>query len=184
MPINRQDAFETLQKIERTQQLSTMAYRYQRSSFHLFLWSAVWFAGYASSYMWPHRTWVWGVLVGIALIGSTWLNMHSEAGGSRTLLACQYIASVLAVFLFLTALLAILPSKSSAQMNAVFPILIAFWYVLRGVWSQAARMVLLGFALGVLTIVGYFGFQQYFSLWMAVFGSGALLLGGFWLRKV
>ncbi|HVB86508.1 MAG TPA: hypothetical protein VNK23_07585 [Candidatus Dormibacteraeota bacterium] len=46
------------------------------------------------------------------------------------------------------------------------------------------RMAILGFAVGALTAGGYFSLPQYFLLWMAGVGGGALILGGLWLRKV
>jgi hypothetical protein len=45
-------------------------------------------------------------------------------------------------------------------------------------------MVLAGVVVAALTLIGFFGLPQYFLLWMAVVGGGALILGGFWLRSV
>jgi DNA-binding MarR family transcriptional regulator len=69
------------------------------------------------------------------------------------------------------------------QAGAVFPLLVALWYALLGIWRRGMRMALLGLVLGLLTVAGYFWLAQYFLLWMAVVGGGALILGGFWLRR-
>jgi hypothetical protein len=47
-----------------------------------------------------------------------------------------------------------------------------------------ARWVTIGVALGVLTVVGYALMREHFMLWMAVVGGSALLLTGFWMRRV
>lgn len=78
----------------------------------------------------------------------------------------------------------ILPPKSTAQGAALFPLVIAFLYVFLGVSTRAARIALLGFVLGALTVGGFFWLPQYFLLWMVGVGGGAVILGGFWLRRI
>ena len=51
-----------------------------------------------------------------------------------------------------------------------------------GLWL-GLRLVVAGTVLGLLTLGGYFLLRDYFLLWMAVVGSGALLLAGVWLRR-
>jgi hypothetical protein len=96
----------------------------------------------------------------------------------------KYGVNCLAIILFIYAVYAILPPTSDVQAVAFFPLLVALIYVLVGVWTRAARIALLGFALGVLTVGGFFWLPQYFLLWMAGVGGGALILGGFWLRRI
>jgi hypothetical protein len=46
------------------------------------------------------------------------------------------------------------------------------------------RFLYAGIALGALTLIGWFWLPHYFLPWMAAVGGGALILTGFWLRKV
>jgi len=55
-------------------------------------------------------------------------------------------------------------------------------YVLAGLW-WGTRFIVTGIALALLTLGGYFLLREDFLLWMAVVGSGALLLAGVWLRR-
>lgn len=184
MPIQPREAAAALHDIKHAQQQSATAYRYQKSSPHLFLWGVIWIVGYATNYF--HVRWylIWPALLLIGVIGSFWINSRIGASHSRASLGWRYAATLLALYFFTGALFAILPPKSALQADAFFPILIALWYAILGIWTYAMRISLLGVALGVLTLGGYFWLPQYFLLWMAGVGGGALILGGFWLRRV
>jgi hypothetical protein len=59
----------------------------------------------------------------------------------------------------------------------------ALMYMVIGTLA-GARWTVIGVALGVLTVVGYAFMREHFMLWMAIVGGGALLLTGFWMRRV
>lgn len=179
-----QEAADALHDIEHAEQHSVTAYRYEKSSRHLFLWGVIWMVGYGVTYVRPRSSLIWAVLVVIGIIGTFWISWRTRTKRSRASFGWRYAATLLAVFLFIEALVAILPPKSNAQIDALFPLLIALWYAILGVWTRGTRIALLGVALGALTIGGYFWLPQYFLLWMAGVGGGALILGGFWLRRV
>ena len=50
--------------------------------------------------------------------------------------------------------------------------------------GNGMRLIATGIALAVLTLVGFFAFPALFSLWMAVVGGTALILGGVWMLRV
>lgn len=180
MSIPPEQAAQALRDVETAQQRSVTAYRYQRFSAHLFLWGAIWVIGYAVQYWRPGAWKIWLALAPAGILGSVWIDKRAR-GNSR---GWNHGVSCLAIFLYILAVFAVLPPKSDAQAVAIFPLLIALLYALVGVWTRAARIVLLGFALGVFTVAGFFWLPQYFALWMAVVGGGALILGGFWLRRI
>jgi hypothetical protein len=184
MSIPPQEAAHALRDIEHAQRHSAGAYRDQKFSPHLFLWGAIWIIGYAGTYIWPGASAIWLALVPIGMIGSFWMGSRGAGDRSRAFSGWQYAATALAIFLFISALVAILPPKSGAQIGALIPVLVAFFYAVVGVWTRGTRIALLGLALGVLTVGGYFWLPQYFLLWMAGVGGGALILGGVWLRRV
>lgn len=184
MSIPREEAANALHDIEHTQRSSAGAYRDQRFSPHLFLWGAIWIVGYAVTYFRPSTSLIWAPLVVLGMIGSFWLGSRDAGGRSGAYSGWHFAATALALFLFIAAWLAIVPPKSGAQIGALIPILVALIYTVVGVWTRGARIVLLGVALGALTVGGYFWLPQYFLLWMAGVGGGALIAGGFWLRTV
>jgi hypothetical protein len=183
MSVPPQEAAEALRDIERAQRQSAAAYRDQKFSPHLFLWGVIWIVGYTVTYVRPRASLIWIALLPIGIIASFWIGGRGESrrSGARGWL---YGATAVAIFLFITALFAILPPKSGEQPAAVIPILVALFYALIGIWTHGTRIALLGLALGALTVAGYFWLPQYFLLWMAWVGGGALILGGFWLRRL
>lgn len=184
MYIPPREAGDALHNIARAEQQSADAYRYQKSSPHLFLWGVIWIIGYIVAYARPRDWPVWAALVVVGTIGSLWINWRAEAKRERASSGWRYATTLLALYLFTGAFFAILPPRSSAQIDAFFPLLIALWYVILGIWSHGLRIALLGMVLGTLTVGGYFWLPQYFLLWMAGVGGGALILGGFWLTRV
>ena len=188
MAIPTHEAAEALRDIERAQRHSAVAYSYARFSPHLFLWGAIWIIGYSINYFRPGASLIWAALVPLGLIGSFWLGARCAGSDARSGLDAasgwRFAGTAIAIFFFIAALFAILPPKSSEQLGAVIPILIALFYALIGTWTHGTRIVVLGFALGALTVAGFFWLPQYFLLWMAAVGSGALILGGFWLRRI
>lgn len=184
MSIPPQEASEALRNVEHTQRHSAAAYGYQKASPHLLLWGVFWIVGYAGAYARPEWYLLWPALVVIGILGSFFIGWRTSRAGSQAVFGWRYAATFIAVFLFIVALFAILPPRSSVQLDAFFPLLVAIAYALIGIWTRATRMALLGLALGLLTVGGYFWLQHYFLLWMAIVGGGALILGGFWLRRV
>jgi hypothetical protein len=184
MPIQPNEAAETLRDIEHAERHSASAFRYQKASPHLFLWGVIWVIGYAFTYFRPKIWLIWVPLLAIGMVGSFWIERGVSPERSQAYAGWRYVATLVALFLFITALFAILPPPSSAQAASLIPLLIALCYVLLGLWTRATRIALLGFALGALTVGGFFWLPQYFPLWMAGVGGGALILGGFWLRRV
>jgi hypothetical protein len=183
MPIPNQEALDALHHIESVEQQSATAYHYQKASPHLLLWGVIWMVGYAATYVRPQWPVIWPAVLVPGIVGSLWIEWRARAAHSQGL-GWRYAATLLAVFLFIEALVAVFPPKSGAQMSAFFPILVAFWYAILGIWTHTTRIALLGLALGALTLGAYFWLPQYFLLWMAGVGGGALVLGGLWLRRI
>lgn len=180
MPLPPHDAADALRHIHAAEKRSATAFHYQAAAPHLFIWGAIWVVGYAGIYRWPHAWPLWPVLVVLGTVASWRVGSRFAKPAYRW----RYGATVVALVAFVAAIFAVLPPQSSAQINALFPILVALGYGLLGIWSGAARLALLGAALGALTLAGYFWLPQWFLLWMAALGGGALILGGFWLRRI
>jgi hypothetical protein len=183
MPITQIEAQDALRDIQRTGRASATARGYQQASPHLIVWGVIWALGYGLTYARPQYGLVWPVLVVIGTVASFWAGWKSKPAESRDY-DWRYAATALAVFLFVVAVFAVMPPQSVKQLCAFFPILVALFYSLIGIWLRAPRMLVAGIVVAVLTLAGYFLLAPYFPLWMAVVGGGALILGGVWLRSV
>jgi hypothetical protein len=182
MPLSAAEAAETLRNIDLTARRSSNVYGYQAAAPHLMLWGVIWALGYSVTYLKAGWNVSWIVLIVAGMIGSFWIGARMKPAGKDY--DWRFGATALAVFLFIFAIFAIMPPHSSAQTGAFFPILVALFYSLIGIWTRGPRILITGIAIAVLTLVGFFFLQVYFPLWMAAVGGGGLILGGFWLRKV
>ena len=183
MPITRDEAAGALNDITQTERRSGEIYGYSKAAPHLILWGVIWVAGYSLSWTHPEWTLTWPVLTVIGCIGSFWTASHGRRDSDRPS-DWRFLATFVAIFLFIAALFAVMPPRTNAQAGAFFPILVALLYSLVGIWARGLRMIVTGVALAALTLVGFFYLPQYFLLWMAVVGGGGLILGGLWLRSV
>jgi hypothetical protein len=193
MPVSPSEAQGALRDITKAERTSAKAYGYRNASPHLIIWGIVWAIGYGVSYAKPQpfcasscldpMATLWPVLIVIGCIASFWIGWKSRSSVA-TGYDWRYPVSALAIFAFIAAIFAVMPPRDPVQIGAFFPILVALFYTLVGIWTRGARMLIAGIAVAALTLGGYFLLPQYFLLWMAVVGGGALILGGFWLRTV
>jgi hypothetical protein len=183
MTVTRDDAQQTLREMTQTVRRSSAAYSYYQSAPHLLLWGVIWVVGYGLSYWRPQLWELWPILCAAGIAGSVTIGMRMKAhqGAVRDL---RPIATVVAVTLLIGALFAILPAYAIGRSaGAFFPLLVAFYYALIGIWAHAVRMLILGVALAALTLAAFFLIPGFFPLWMAIVGGGGLILGGLWLRS-
>ncbi|HET7214347.1 MAG TPA: hypothetical protein VFL79_12205 [Terriglobia bacterium] len=184
MSMTNSNAARSLDEIQRAQRRSAAAYSYQKASPHLIVWGVIWVAGYSTTYFRPQaNAAVWLILVLLGVTADFWIGLRAATENSHAH-GRRFAASLLAAFLFFVALFTIMPPRSGSQVGAIIPIFFGLCYAIAGIWKQGLRFVLLGLAVGVLTVAGYFWLAQFFLLWMAAVGGGALILGGLWLRRV
>ncbi|MGD0189560.1 MAG: hypothetical protein ABSD74_02345 [Rhizomicrobium sp.] len=183
MPLSSNEAAQTLRDISRTEQRSANAHGYRAGSPHLIVWGVIWAIGYSVNYFRPGWSIAWIPLVILGTIASFIIGARTRPESS-TMRDWRYAATLVAAILFISALLTVLPPKSDLQIAAFFPILVALFYTLIGIWTKGVRMILLGLAIGALAMIVFFKAPETFALWMAGVGGGGLILGGVWLRSV
>jgi hypothetical protein len=182
MPLSSNEAAETLRDIDKTERRSANAYGYKSASPHLILWGFIWLVGYGAGYVKPGWANVWIPLVVLGSLASFWIGWRMKpANATRT--DWRYGATFGAILAFVSAFLSVMPPHTGNQAAAFFPLLVALFYGLIGIWSRGTRMLLLGAAVLALTVFGYFVLPVQFALWMALVGGGSLILGGLWLRS-
>jgi hypothetical protein len=182
MSLTPNEAAQALREIERTGRRSASAYGYAMASPHLILWGIIWVIGYGAGAIRPQWSFIWTWLALGGAVLSFWLGYRVKPAGSKP--DWRHFATFVAVFAFIFCLFAIMPPRNPAQVGAFFPIMVALFYTLVGIWTRGTRVLVTGVLLAALTVGGYFWLPQYFLAWMAVVGGGGLILGGIWLRSV
>jgi hypothetical protein len=180
MSLSREDAAEALRLVTQAGQRSATLRRYQGAAPHLILWGCVYAVAYTFGYFRPQQAWLaWAILVPAAAIGDALIARRDRGANSwRPFLA---IFTLFVAFIVSTG--AIMQPRDPAQMSAFIPLVVATVYVALGM-AIGRRFVITGVALGALTLTGFFALHSIFMLWMGIVGGAALILGGFWLKRV
>ena len=179
MALSPQDAAQALNDIERTQRHSALLRGYAGGAPHVLLWSVLWAVGYGLTYLLPARSGaIWTIVIGIGAAAG--IAVLYRTRGSAP--AWRYGAAFAVLAGFSIATLTILRPVDGMQVAAFVPLVVAMAYAVGGLW-WGLRFVVAGLALAGLTLAGYFLLREHFLLWMAVVGSGTLLLAGLWLRR-
>jgi hypothetical protein len=97
-------------------------------------------------------------------------------------LTLQLLAALLATFVFGLLVVVVLGPFGARALNAFWALLFLLGYVLAGIWVGRC-FIACGCTVAALTVAGYFRTGPWFALWMAVVDGGALMLGGWWLRR-
>jgi hypothetical protein len=184
MPISAEQAAQALKEAGTAEKHSARAYRYQRFAPYLLLWGVIWIAGYGGSDLWPHSSgWIWMGLVALALLASIAIARSFADGRADPQVQWRTAAFFVAVWAFFMATYAVMRPVSPLQYGALPPLLVAFAYVVLGLWG-GRRLVITGVLVGALTLGGFFYLPQHFLLWEGFVGGAALILAGLWFRRV
>jgi hypothetical protein len=193
MTLSINQAADSLREIEKTGHRSASAYGYAKSSPHLILWGVIWFAGYLQTAIFvPAHLGhligpVWLGLDVLGFAGTAVIGYHQDRGqaadSEARLRGRRFAGSFAIIVLFILSSFAVIGHVSAVQQAAFWPLVVAMFYAIMGLWS-GKRFLVTGLALTALTLVGFFWLRESFYYWMAVIGGGALVLAGLWFRKV
>jgi hypothetical protein len=182
--IDSRQAASALKDATDTERRSSALYRYQRAAPYFFLWGGIWLAGYGASDLWPRQAGlVWIGLLVLALAISMMIGRAADSARQVTRSNWRYAVSYAAIWSFFGATYAVMGPVHPIQQAAFPPLVVSLVYVLTGLWS-APRFIAAGLVLAALTLGGFFWLPQHFLLWEGACGGAALLLAGFWFRRV
>lgn len=182
--ISAEQAADALKQADAAEKRSAQAYMYQRCAPYLFLWGVIWILGYGATDFWPrYAGWIWMSLVLAALAISMAIGRAAAPDRLGPKSNWRYALLFTAVWAFFASTYAVMAPVSGMQQGAFPPLVVAFLYIAVGLWS-GPRLVTAGLVVGALTLGGYFYLPQHFLLWEGLVGGGALILAGFWFRRV
>lgn len=94
----------------------------------------------------------------------------------------RFLAAVLIFFVFGLTWSMLLGRFGPRQLDAFWPTLFLFAQTLAGLWFGIVFSIL-GLALSALILAGYVWSGEWFTLWLAVFNGGGLILCGLLMRR-
>ena len=182
MMIPADEAASALRDAEAAAGRSAQAHGYRNASGHLFVWGAVW--GLANAFGQVSEraggiAWMVLVIVGVVaslIVGRRQADSRTAAGQVRALLIAAAIGG------FAMSVQVISPPLSFAQTDAIATLVVGAVYIAMGS-SAGLRLSAVGAAVMAATMVGWLFLRDWFFLWTAAVGGGALILGGVWFRK-
>jgi hypothetical protein len=174
------EAAAILRSAETSQRHSIETYRYNRCAPYLYIWGVAWMAGYLGCAVSPDRfDTIMPLAMWSAIVASILWSIAGPKSARR--IDWRIAASFLVMWIFTYSLFALLPPNPRA-IAAYFPLLFSAVYAGAGIWI-GLRYVVIGAALAMATLCGYFLLKNYFFVWMALFGGAALILTGAWLKR-
>lgn len=170
------EATAALDAIGVARKRSSRLSNYARSGDIVIAWGLVWLIGNLAT-QWDPRAGGWCWTIGIAA-AVTWTMWRSRGQP----LDWRGAASALTAFAFLLLIETILGKVDVRTHNVLTSSLVAAIYVGVGIWT-GVRFAMLGVALAVMIVLGWFVFPTWLYLWLGIGGGGALIVSGLWLRR-
>lgn len=176
MGLSPQDALAALNDVEAADARARASQANRAGSPYLLLWGAIWVVGYVLTGVLPagliNPMWM---LLGLGGGLASFL-MPRRAGGKAGLVFFVAIAT------FVVATYWVMRPTEPAQIAVFPPMIVALIYMLMGGLRQT-RLMWVGAALFVLTLIGYAFLKPVLPFWLAGVGGGGLILGGLWMRQ-
>jgi hypothetical protein len=190
MNVSREEAAQALDDIGKAGDRILQLKGYHNGAPHFIVWGLVWLVANSISQFWPERQQLaWPVGVGIGMISSTALGIYqsrryprgTQASRKERWIGSRIAATSFVMFAFIFCALNISKPETSRELNALISIFFPFLYMACGLWA-GWRLFAIGFVTAVAIMAGFFLIDEYYWLWMGVFGGGSLIAGGVWLR--
>ncbi len=185
MTVDREEASALLDDVEGIESRIRQLLIYSSVSDYLFLWGAIWAVGFTANYFWrAEAQYLWYALQAAGLGGTVAIvAWHRRRAASKrsNVIFLRAVLSVVAVVGFGTFWSAMLDMGWREQIT-FWPTLLSFLLFLVGLWIGRA-VALAALAIFAISLAGYFVAGPYLHLWMAAATGGAMIAGGFWLRR-
>jgi hypothetical protein len=190
MDISKKDAEQSLSLIEETAaQTIKSLISTNYSSIHI-IWGVVWLIGFLGTHFF--LKWVWPIWITLSLLGSAAtfviIRQQFRTGIPTKIPTAEKFGQRLfwfwtLLFVYVFVLISIVAPINGLQINALICSMCMFAYVVTGLWTKSGYLVWLGLAVTATTLIGYFLIpHNYYSLWMAITGGGALVGTGLYLQ--
>ena len=190
MDISREDAKESLGQIQAVAEQTRKKIAGSSTGDLLILWGFIWIVAFIGTHFFLAWAWhIWTVLGGAGIIATLlicWWQFHigaptKTAPSKKIGWRVFWFWTLLYVYAFIW--LSILRPYNGLQFNAFLCTAIMFAYVVMGLWFESYFMILLGMAVTGITLMGFYLIEpNYYCLWMAPTGGGALLGTGLYIR--
>ena len=191
--LSRDDAAKALNEIgEAGQKIATLR-NYRYSAPYFLLWGTAWLVANGIGDLMPATLpWNWLVVNVVAIVVALAIGTaqfrgrpgQAQAGRQRSrAIGWRFGLLSLVICLFFVSMFTVIGPLDGRQVNAFISLFWVFLYMGAGLMF-GWRLFVIGAVAAAGIMFGYLYIHQHFDLWMGVFGGGALIAGGLWLRRV
>lgn len=183
--MDRTSASAALDDIAAAESRTGRAMIYGASATYLFLWGVLVFAGNLGTQFLPELArWIWPVTWLAGLIASALLTARDvKRVRDKSNIVRNAVLTFAALIGFGMLTLWLFSPVTPRQLNVFWPLIFMLCYVIAGIWVGRFFLIC-GLSVAALAVIGYLHAGPWLPLWMAVANGGALILGGFYLRRV
>ena len=182
MTLSPDEAREALDQVEAGRKAARLALRRNSGHLHMWIWGTFWvvvpIAFHFSEAFAARFTWVFAL---VGACASAYVGRFVEGSRIRKPFNPRFGALGLLLAAYAVAWILLLGSSDSKTIYAYFCTVSMFGYVVAGLWFDI-YLVWVGLAATVLTFAGYYLFNPWFWIWMAIAGGGTLIGTGFYVR--
>jgi uncharacterized membrane protein YjgN (DUF898 family) len=182
MGLSPQDALAALNDVEAADARARASQANRAGAPYLLIWGAVWVVGYVLSGLLPGKligpTWLGVSLVGVVAMGLLPRRTGADAKDRGLAMTICYLA----IFAFIGATYWVMRPTQGDQYMVYPALMVGLIYTLMGSLRRT-RIMWIGAAVFVLSLIGYAFLRPVLPFWLAAVGGGGLILGGLWLRR-
>ena len=188
MNVSQEDARISLSAAQSVMNQTHKAIASAYASPLLILWGILWITAFTVTHFYVHYAFyifmamgvVGGlgtaVIVGIFRSKAPVKEKSSHKFGRSVTALWVFLCIYIVIWLFLFA------PFTGLQCNALICTAVMFAYIVMGLWFESRFMIILAVAVTAATLVGYYLLREYYCLWMAFVGGGAIFGTGLYIR--
>ena len=158
--------------------------------FYMIVWGLIWIVTFLATQLRPDLIgWIWWSMIGLGMIISALRGIRQSrqvrlVPGSQVALMSARLGIFYGLLYAFGCLWSFVLGLSSLQIGLLWITITMFGYIVAGVWLQLRLYIILGFAVTLMTISGYYLVPHYFWFWSAIFaGLPLVVVGVYWLRQ-
>jgi hypothetical protein len=192
MNISREEASAALDSIHDANRKVAERRNYADAAPFLILWGVVWVLCNGITDLaprWSGRSWLTGIVLGAIVTVYLIVTMAmrerrvSVNRAANKEMGQRFALLGIATWSYFISMFLVLGPMPDRRMGAFISLFWTITYMAAGAWV-GMRLFIIGLVATAAIVLGYLFVEQHFSLWMAVFGGGALIAGGLWLRRL
>ena len=186
MTAEQDEASALLASVAGTERRTREILVYARAGDYMILWGVLWVIGLAvSDRLGLYTRTLWLGLDAIGFAGTAYITWRAvscrEPGSDARIIVLRVLAASL-TFMGFGTLWVSLAHFGWREQAAFWPSFVTASLFVLGLWAGRAFSIV-GALLFATTMAGYFWSGPWLDLWLAVTCGGALIAGGFWLRR-